>query len=72
MQEYIQEPKSNMATSEPSGPTKGRSEHHNPEDDENILKYNFMNMTETFKEEMKNLLKEVEEKTKAVRNQQNP
>ena len=70
MQEFIQQPKSNMATSESSGPTKGRSEYHNPEDDENIHKYNFMNMTETFKEEMKSFLKEKEKKeTKIGRNQ---
>ena len=54
-----------MAPPEPSGPTTGRPEHPNPEEaEENNLKYNFMKMIETLKEEMKNSLKEMEEKTK--------
>ena len=55
-----------MATPEPSGQKTGRPEHPNPEKaEENGLKYNFMKMIETLKEEMKNFLKEMEEKTKA-------
>ena len=54
-----------MATPEPSGPTKQSPEHPNAEEaEENNLKYNFMKMIETFKEEIKNSLKEMEKKTK--------
>ena len=51
-----------MATPKPSGPIAGRPEHPNwGEAEKNDLKYNFMKMIETFKEEMKNFLKEMEE-----------
>ena len=56
--------KSNLVTPEPSGHSIGRFEHPNPEEaEENNFKCNFMRMMETFKEEMKNSLKEIEEKT---------
>ena len=47
-----------MVTLEPSGPTKERRERPNPEEaKENVLKYNFIKMIQTLKEEMKNSLK---------------
>ena len=50
-----------MVTPEPS---EGRLDHPNPEKaEENDIKCNFMKMMEAFKEEMKNSLKEIEEKT---------
>ena len=53
-----------MATPESSGHTTGIPEHPTPADaEENNLKYNLMKMVETLKEEMKNSLKEMEEKT---------
>ena len=53
-----------MITPEPSGHTTERLDHPNPEEaEENDFKCNFMKMMETFKEEMKNSLKEMEEKT---------
>ena len=52
-----------MVTPEPSGHTAGRLDHPNPgEAEENDFKHNFMKMMETFKEEMKNSLKEMEER----------
>ena len=58
-----------MATPEPSGHTTGRFHHSNPEEaGENDFKHSFMKMMETFKEEMKNSLNEMEErKTKIGR-----
>ena len=61
-----------MVTPEPSGHTTGRLDHPNPEEaEENNFKQNFMRMNETFKEEMKIFLKNMEEKTnkKIERNQ---
>ena len=56
--------KSNLVTPEPSGHSIGRFEHPNPEEaEENNFKCNFMRMMETFKEEMKNSLKEMQENT---------
>ena len=53
-----------MVTPEPSGYTTGRPDHPNPEEtEENVLKYNFMKLIEILKDEMKNSLKEMEEKT---------
>ena len=53
-----------MVTPEPSGHTTGRLDHPNPEEaEENDFKCNFMRMMETFKEERKFFLKELEEKT---------
>ena len=52
-----------MAPPEPSGPTTGRPEHPNPEAaEESDLHYNFMKKIATLEEEMKNSLKEMEEK----------
>ena len=52
-----------MVTPEPSGHTTGRLDHPNPEEaEENDFKCNFMKMMETFEEEMKNSLKEMENK----------
>ena len=52
-----------MVTPEPSGHITGRPDHRNPEEaKENNFKHNFMTMMETFKEEMKNSLKEMEER----------
>ena len=54
-----------MVAPEPNGHIKGRLDHPNPEEAEEInFKCKFMKMMETFKEEMKNSLKEMEEKTK--------
>ena len=54
-----------MVTPESSGHTTGRLDHPNPEEaEENDFKCNFMRMMETFKEERKFFLKELEEKTK--------
>ena len=51
MQEFIQQPKE----LELSGSTTGRPEHSSPKEaEENDLKYNFMKMIETLKEEIKN------------------
>ena len=68
MQEYIQNTlnnlMSNIAIPEPNGPTTGRHEHPNPQKaEENDFKYNFMKMIQSLREEMKNSLKEMEEKT---------
>lgn len=52
-----------ITTPEPSGHTTGRPDHHNPEAEENGLKYTFLKMIDTLKEEMKNFLKEMEEET---------
>ena len=53
-----------MVAPEPSGHPTARPDHPNPDEaEENYLKYNFMKMIETFKEEKKNSLKEMEEKT---------
>ena len=53
-----------MVIPEPSDHTTGRFDHPNPEKaEENNFKSNFMRMMGTFKEEMKNFLKEMEEKT---------
>ena len=53
-----------MVTPELSGHTTGKLDHPNPEEaEENDFKCNFMKMMETFKEEVKNSLKEMEEKT---------
>ena len=55
--------KSNMVTSEPSDHTTGRLDHLNPEEaEQNDFKCNFMRMMDSFKEEMTNSLKEMEEK----------
>ena len=52
-----------MVTPESRGHTTGRLDHLNPEDvEENDFKCNFMKMMETFKEGVKNCLKEMEEK----------
>ena len=49
--------KSNMLTPEPSGHTKGRLDHPNPEEvQESYFKCNFMKMMENFKEEVKHSL----------------
>ncbi|KAL6072488.1 hypothetical protein STEG23_030732, partial [Scotinomys teguina] len=56
--------KSNVASSEPSGSTIVRPEHHDVEEaEESSLKNNFMNIIEAFKKEMNNSLKEIEKKT---------
>ena len=55
-----------MVTRESSGHTKGRLDHPNPEVEENDFECNFMKMMNTFKEEVKNSLKEIEEKTNKV------
>lgn len=56
--------KGSMVTPESSGLMTGRSEYPNPEEAEkNDLKYNFMKVIETLKEETKNSLKVMEEKT---------
>ncbi|CAO2638382.1 LINE-1 retrotransposable element ORF1 protein [Lemmus lemmus] len=56
--------KSNMATPESSGHTTRRLDHPNPEEVEgNNSKCNFMKIMETFKEEVRNSLKEMEDKT---------
>ena len=53
-----------MVIPEPRGNTIGRLDHPIPEEIEaNDFKYNFMKMMETFKEEIKNSLKEMKEKT---------
>lgn len=52
-----------MVPPEPSGGTTGRPEHPNPEEaEENELYNDFTKMIETLKEEIKNSLKEREEK----------
>ena len=56
----------NMVTPESSGHTKGRLDHPNPEVEENDFECNFMKMMYTFTEEVKNSLKEIEEKTNKV------
>lgn len=64
MQEYINNLKSNMIIPEHTGPIKRGPEHPDPEEaEENVLKYNFMEIIKTFKEEMKNSLKEIGGKT---------
>ena len=55
--------KRNMVTPEPSSHTTGRLDHPNTEVEENNFKCNFMKMMETFKQEVKNSFKEMEEKT---------
>ena len=53
-----------MVIAESSGHTKGRFDHPNPEEaEENDFKCSFMKMMEIFKEEIKNSLKGMEEKT---------
>ena len=53
-----------MVQPEPNRCTTGRLDHPNPEDiEENDFKGYLMKMMETFKEEVKNSLKEMEEKT---------
>ena len=53
-----------MVTPETSDHITGRLDYPNSEEaEENNFKHNFMKMMETFKEEMKNSLKEMEEKT---------
>ena len=53
-----------MVTPEPSRHTTGRLDHTNPQKvEENDFKCNSTKMMETFKEEVKNSLKEMEEKT---------
>ena len=50
-----------MVPPEPSRHTTGRLDHPNPEGiEENDFKHNFMKMMETFKEEVKNSLNEME------------
>lgn len=56
--------KSNTASSEASGSATTRPEYPNTnEPEENNLKNNFLKMIETLKEDIKNSIKEVEEKT---------
>ena len=53
-----------MITPEPRGHATGELDHSKPEEAEEYdLKFNFMQMIEALKEEMKNSLKEMEEKT---------
>ena len=55
--------KSIMVTPEPSGHVTGRLDHSNAEEaEENDFKHNFMKMMEIFKKEMKNSLKEMQER----------
>ena len=55
---------SNTAPPEVSGSTTARSQHPNADGaEENDRKNNLMKMIEALKEEMKNFLKEIEEKT---------
>ena len=57
--------KCNKVAPEPSGHTTGRPDHINPEEDEeNNLKYNYLKIIETLKEEKRDSLKEMEEKKK--------
>ena len=64
MQEFLLQPKSNMVIPEPSWHTTRWLDQPNPEEvEDNDTKINFMKMMETFKEEVKNSLKEMEEKT---------
>ena len=60
-----------MVTPEPSGHSTGRLDHPNPEETEgNNFKCNFMRMMDTFIEEIKNSLKDREERTNKIgRNQ---
>ena len=56
--------KSNMITPESNEHTTGRLEHTNPEEVEEInFKRNLVKMMETLQQEVKNSLKEMEEKT---------
>ena len=58
---------SNMITPEPSGSTTGRLDQPNPKKAEvNDFTHNFMKLVDSFKEEIKNFLKEMEEKTKKL------
>ena len=53
-----------MITPEPRGHATGELDHSKPEEAEEYdLKFNFMQMIEALKEEIKNFLKEMEEKT---------
>ena len=67
MQEYIQQPKKQHVDTRIQWiqwSYNRKTEQPDPEEaEENNLKYNFMKMIETLKEEMKNSLKEREEKT---------
>ena len=59
--------RSNMIIPEPNGSTTGRLDQPNPtKAEENDFKHNFMKMMDSFKEEIKNFLKEMEEKTKKI------
>ena len=49
---------------EPNGHTTGRPHPKAEGAEENHVKYNFVKMTETLEEEMKNTLKEMEKRTK--------
>ena len=65
--------KSNMITAESSEHATGRLEHPNPEEVEEMdFKRNLMKMMETLKQEVKNSLKEMEEKTNKKKKLINP
>ena len=55
-----------MVTPESRSHSTGRLDHPNPEKVEDDFKCNLMKMMETFKEKMKNSLKEMEEKTNKI------
>ena len=58
-------------TPETSGSIARRPEHHNTDEaEENGTIYGYMKMIKAIKEEMKNSLKEMEEKTKKIRRDQ--
>ena len=64
MQEHIQQPKEQYVNTWTWWSYKVRAEQPNPKEaKENILKYNFLKMIKTLKEEMKNSLKEIEKNT---------
>ena len=69
MQDYLNNLKSNLITPESSEHTSGRLEHPNPEDVQEIdFKRNIMKMIESLKQDVKNYLKEMEEKnTKSLK-----
>ena len=55
-----------MVTPEPRSHSTGRLDHSNPEKVEDVFKCNLMKMMETFKEKIKNSLKEMEKKRNKI------